>query len=85
MAWIDNFNIIYSKELKIDDTHTWKFQLEEHKTKGTLHMNVRLFKKTDNYNGPTKNGFIQQINSIEQLENFRYAFEDYFKEIRNKL
>lgn len=85
MAWEDNYNPIYVKELPIDEVFTWKFRLEEHKKRGTLHISARLFKKTENYDGPTKNGFIQQINSEEDLNKLQTAFEDLFKAAKEKL
>ena len=88
MAWADNFNVIYSIELPADEYKIWKFQLEEHKTKGTLHMNVRMFQKAKaegGYEGPTKNGFMQQINSVEDIEKLQKTFNDYFEEVKKKL
>ena len=83
--WEDTYNPIYVKELPIDDVFTWKFRLEEHKKRGTLHMSARLFKKTDMYDGPTKNGFISQVNTIEDINKLQAAFEDLFKEAKEKL
>ena len=42
MAWADNFNVIYSDELPVDEYKIWKFQLEEHKTKLKADMKDRL-------------------------------------------
>ena len=88
MAWADNYNTIYSTELQIDEGKVWKFMLEEHKSKGTLNMNVRLFKKSlkeGGYEGPTKNGFMQAINSVEDIDKLQKAFNDYFDSIKEKL
>lgn len=88
MAWADNFNVIYSDELPVDEYKVWKFQLEEHKTKGTLHMNVRLFQKAKTeggYEGPTKNGFMQQINSPEDIDKLKETFNKYFDAIKEKI
>ena len=85
MAWEDNFNAIYVKELPIDEIFTWKFRLEEHKKRGTFHISARLFKKTESYEGPTKNGFIQQIDSVEDIDKLQAAFNELFKEAREKI
>ena len=85
MAWADNYNPIYVKELPIDETFTWQFRLEEHKKRGTLHLSARLFKKTENYDGPTRNGFIQQINSEEDVDKLQAAFNELFKVTKDKL
>ena len=47
MAWADNYNSIYESELPIteDGAKYWKFSLEEHKAKGTLHMSARIYQK----------------------------------------
>lgn len=85
MAWEDNYHLIYSKELPVDETFTWQFRLEEHKKRGTLHMSTRLFKKTDTYDGPTKNGFNVQVTSIEDLDKFLNTFSELVQEAKNKL
>lgn len=85
MAWEDNYNPIYVKELPVDEVFTWKFRLEEHKKRGTLHASARLFKKTADYDGPTKNGFIVQINSEEDIDKLQAAFNELFKEAKEKL
>ena len=88
MAWADNYNTIYTYELPVDEGKVWKFQLEEHKSKGTLNMNVRRFKKSikeGGYEGPTKNGFMQIINSVEDIEKIQKAFNEYFDAIKEKL
>lgn len=85
MAWQDNFNVLYQSEYKMDDTRVWKLALEEHKTRGTLQLNVRLYKKTDTYDGPTKSGFIYPISSIEDLNNFQTALNDYFENVKQKI
>ena len=85
MAWSDNHNCIYQKEIPIDATRRWQFRIEEHKVNGSLSISARMFRKTDSYDGPTKNGFIQQINSLEDIDNLEKAFQDLFNEARNKL
>ena len=82
--WEDSDNTLYQSELPINETRTWKFSLEEHKVKGTLQLNVRLFKTTPNYTGPTKSGFVYPITSLEELEKFQSAFNDYFENIKSK-
>ena len=85
MAWQDNYNIVYQSEFPIDEIRTWKFALEEHKTRGTLQLNVRLFKKTENYDGPTKSGFIYPITSVKDLNDFQNALNDYFENVKKKI
>lgn len=85
MAWSDNYNSIYVNELAINDIFTWQFRVEEHKKRGTLHISARLFKKTDSYDGPTKNGFIQQIETEEDIDKLETAFTNLFKAAREKL
>lgn len=85
MAWSDNYNQIYLKELPVDEVFTWQFRLEEHKKRGTLHASARLFKKTADYDGPTKNGFITQITSLEDINKIQNAFNELFNEAKEKL
>lgn len=88
MAWEDNYNPLFVDKLKLEDKKEWRFTLEEHKTKGTMQVNVRLFKLPaveGGYEGPTKNGFILQINSVEELDNLQKAFNDYFEKVKKML
>ena len=85
MAWTDNYNAIYVKELPVDETFTWQLRLEEHKKRGTLHASARLFKKTADYDGPTKNGFIVQITSLEDINKLQNALNELFNEAKEKL
>lgn len=84
MAWQDNFNILYQSELPIDDTRTWRFALEEHKERGTLQLNVRIFKKTESYDGPTKTGFVYPVSSVEEVNALQVALNDYFEKVKSK-
>lgn len=88
MAWSDNFSELVKITLPAESNKEWRFILEEHKTKGSMNMNVRLFqnaKVEGGYEGPTKNGFIQQINSIEDVEKMQKTFNEYFEKIKEML
>lgn len=84
-TWADKFNVLVSKELQIEDNKVWKFAIEESKTKGTLQMNVREFKSSETYEGPTKNGFIKGITSKEDIEKIQNSFNEFFEEIKKML
>lgn len=78
--WEDKFNIIKSTSFKTSDNKEWKFSLEEHKTKGTLQLNARCFTiatKEGGYSGPSKNGFIIPINSMDDLDKIKECFETF--------
>lgn len=87
--WEDNFSKIVNQILKVDSNKEWRFTLEEHKTKGTMQLNVRkwnLGKGVEGeYVGPTKNGFIESVTSLEDIEKLEKAFADYFKEVKKML
>ena len=88
MAWDDNFNKLLQTTLPIDEFKEWRFTLEEHKTKGKMNMNVRIFQKAKTeggYEGPTKSGFIFEIQSLEQIENLQKAFNEYFEKVKEML
>ncbi len=86
MAWGDNYNTIFTKEFKVDDgPKVWKMNVEEHKTKGTLSMNIRQFKHTESYDGPTKKGLLIQIESAEDIDKYQKAFNDYFDKVKELL
>lgn len=87
--WEDNFNKIVSLELPVEGNKVWKFTVEEHKTKGTMQMNVRKWQngtgKEGEYIGPTSNGFIEKINSLEDVERLEKMFAEYFKKVKEML
>ena len=86
--WADNFSELFRDTLPSEGNKEWRFALEEHKTKGTMQMNVRKFQVAKNegdYEGPTKNGFIEQIKTIEDVDALEKAFSEYFKKVRSML
>lgn len=85
LAWADNFNSLFTDKLKVDDQFYWQFKLEEHKKNGTLHVNIRLFKENDTYQGPTKNGLMLQISSVDDLIKFQEKFNQLVQEAQKKL
>ena len=85
MAWADNFNKLIEMEFPIDEKKEWKLALEEHKNKGTLHVNIRAFNIAGNYVGPTKNGINMAINSKEELEDFQSKLNEFFDKAKEML
>lgn len=86
--WEDKFNTLVSSKLELPNNKEWRLAVEESKTKGTLQMNVRLFQKAKiegGYEGPTKNGFIIEVNSIEDIENFQNSLNDFFDKTKELL
>lgn len=84
-TWEDKFNVLASASVEIEEGREWKFAIEESKSKGTLQMNVREFKTTANYNGPTKNGFIKGITCKEDIEKLQEGFNRFFDDIKKML
>lgn len=84
-TWADKFNVLASNELQIEENKMWKFAIEESKTKGTLQMNIREFKTSETYEGPTKNGFIKGITCKEDVEKLQGAFNEFFEEVKKLL
>lgn len=80
-SWEEKFNQLLNKELKVDENKKWKMALEEHKERGTLQMNVRLWKETEAYTGPTKSGFIVAANSAEDIKELQTAFNEFFEDV----
>lgn len=85
MAWEDNYNKLVEITQEIDEKKEWRFVLEEHKTKGTLHVNVRIFNTSGNYIGPTKNGITFNVNSEQELENFQVTLNQFFSKAKDML
>ena len=87
MAWADNFNTLYSSEVDISETKYCRFALEEHKRNKTLQINIRMFSRSvdgSGYSGPTKHGIIQQVESIDDVEDLQEAFTNFFEAIKDE-
>ena len=84
--WEDKFNVLLSQKMDIEDgTKEWRFAVEESKSKGTLQLNMRKFKKSikeGGYEGPTSSGFIESINSIEDIEKLQKFFNECFEQAK---
>lgn len=79
--WADKFNTLKTFEIQASENKVWKCTVEEHKAKGTLQLNVRLWTiatKEGGYSGVTKNGFILPITSAEDLD----KMIDLFKQLQ---
>ncbi len=77
MKWEEKFNVLKQISFKTNENKEWKFSIEENKQKGTLQLNARCFtiaSKEGAYSGPSKNGFILPINSIEDLDKIKECF-----------
>lgn len=81
-SWADKYNALKTFEIPMSDTKVWKCSVEEHKTKGTLQLNVRQWTvavKEGGYSGVTKNGFILPITDVEDLD----KMIDLFKQLQS--
>jgi hypothetical protein len=85
MVWEDNFSSLIEQKHAIDERKEWRFVLEEHKNKGTLHINIRSFQISGTYTGPTKNGINIQLQSKEELEEFQKSLNDFFEKVKDML
>ena len=85
MTWEDNFNKLIETVHPIDDKKEWRLVLEEHKTRGTLHVNIRAFQTAGNYVGPTKNGITFTVHSVQELEAFQVALNQFFAKAKEML
>lgn len=86
--WSENFNELVKIVLPCEGNKEWRMVLEEHKTKGTMQINCRkwqLPKEGNEYNGPTKNGFIEPITSVEDITKLEETFKDFFAKIKEML
>lgn len=82
--WADNFNKLVEVQYdKVDSNKYWVFALEENKKSGTLNINFREWQnptEKNEYNGPTKNGFVQGIRSKEDFDEFKKNILKFFEE-----
>lgn len=83
--WNDKYNTLSETKLEVEGNKEWRLAVEESKSKGTLQLNARLFQKAKvegGYAGPTKNGFIEPINSKEDIEELQNLFNEFFDEAK---
>lgn len=92
MAWADNYNKLVEKKIPAGDYKEWRFVLEEHKTRGTMQVNVRMWqlaKEEGGYEGPTKSGFIYKIKTPDDIDDLEKTFIDdfanFFKDVREMI
>ena len=82
MAFADNNNSLYENSMKQSDVKETKFSLLENKKSGKLTASVRDFKHTEGYDGPTRNGMMLQLNTVEDVEKYQKAFNDFFEKVK---
>ena len=88
MVWTDNYSSIMEKIVPLENNKEWRLNVEEHKKTGKMQLNCRVFQKAKEdggYEGPTKNGFIMPIKSVNDIENLEKMFSDFFKEVKTLL
>lgn len=85
MAYQDNNNVIFKKDLQINETNILTFSMEENKNSGLMKANVREFKHTEAYDGPTKNGIILNLHTVEDVDKFQKQFNEFFDEIKKMM
>ena len=82
MAFADNNNSLYENVMKQSDVKETKFSLLENKKSGKLTARVRDLKHTEGYDGPTRNGMMLQLNTVEDVEKYQKAFNDFFEKVK---
>lgn len=84
MAFNESNNVLFESELK-NDVGEIKFSMLENKKSGILRAGIREFKHTESYDGPTKNGMMIRLNTIEEVEAYQKAFNDFFDKVKEKM
>lgn len=79
MAFADNNNALYEAKMKVDDVNEVTFSVLENKRSGIMRASIREFKHTETYDGPTKNGMMIKLNTVEDVKKYQKAFNDFFE------
>ena len=82
MAFADNNNALYESKIQTDENMEIVFSMLENKRSGMIRGNSREFKHTEGYDGPTKNGMMLKFNTLEDVEKYQKAFNDFFEEAK---
>jgi hypothetical protein len=85
MAFNDSNNVLFENEMKLSDVGEIKFSMLENKKSGILRAGIREFKHTDSYDGPTKNGMMIRLNTVEEVEQYQKAFNDFFEQVKKMM
>lgn len=88
MAFADSNNKIFENVVNTTDGKNLTFQLLENKRSGQISLSIREFKsakKPGDYEGPTKNGIITKLESVEQIDMLQKAFNEYFDEVKKHI
>ena len=77
-----NINKIVTTSFQQNPSTVLEFALQESKRKGTKFLSMRQFIKTDDYEGPTKNGFSFAVEMEEEIADLQEAFNNFFNQAR---
>jgi hypothetical protein len=74
-------------EAKVEQNPSMYYMItfQENIPKETFHFNVRQFKNTPSYQGPTKNGFAVVFEDVYDVERWQKAFNEIFDKAKEKL
>ena len=78
-TFTNNFNKIVTHTLHQNPEMRIDFSLQENKKTGIKYLNMRQFKSTEDYDGPTKNGFSFVIEDGAEIELLQKAFDTFFE------
>jgi UPF0755 protein len=81
----------YHKGERLCADPTVKFALHDQTIKRILFRHLQVdspyntYKHTDSYDGPTKNGMMIRLNTVEEVEQYQKAFNDFFEQVKKMM
>lgn len=85
MAFTESNNTLFENTMKLSDVAEIKFSMLENKKSGILRAGIREFKHTDSYDGPTRNGMMIRLNTVDDVEKYQKAFNEFFDKIKTMM
>lgn len=85
LGFQESNNTIFEDKYQFTDVSEMVFAMIENKKSGIMRANVREFKHTETYDGPTRNGMMLRINSVEDIERYQKWFNDFFDKMRESV
>lgn len=85
MGFTESNNTIFENKHQMTEVTELIFAMIENKKSGLIRANIREFKHTEDYDGPTRNGMMLRINTAEDVDRYQKMFNDFFDKARESI
>lgn len=82
MAYSDNFKSLLEKDILKKESTTIKAKVDRSNSTGKLKVHIREYVETKAYTGYTKKGISFDIETLEELDNFKTEINNFLDEVK---